>query len=246
MPDKPTEILKPIKKSSIAEKVIHQIRLLIESGQFPPGSRLPTERELAVKLNVSRPSVREALKALILLGVIENRPGSGNYLSKNTNKFSSEALDILFLISKSTILEIFEVRKGMEGWVVSLAAKRRTKDDLQLMSAALRSMKKSINNTEAYKKHENEFHMAVVDAAKNDVVSHLMEKLYSLLDETKSHFYHLEDDLGVKQADYDRHRQIYHCIKEGDDQGATVSVLYDIMVFEKKLKALNGSKEKSD
>lgn len=237
----PSEILEPIKKRSIAEKVIHQIRLLIEDGQIPPGSRLPTERELAVKLNVSRPSVREALKALILLGVIENRPGSGNYLSKNSNKLSSQALDILFLISKSTILEIFEVRKGMEGWVVSLAAKRRTEDDLLLMKAALDSMKASINNTDKYKKHENEFHMAVVDAAKNNVVSHLMEKLYALLNVTKSHFYHIEDDLDVKKADYERHRQIFRCIEEEDDQGAAVSVLYDIMVFEKKLKTLNAA-----
>ena len=238
--DQPTEMLKPIKKSSIAEKVIHRIRRLIESGQILPGNRLPTERELSIKLNVSRPSVREALKALILLGVVENRPGSGNYLSENTNNISSEALDILFLINKSTILEIFEVRKGMEGWVVSLAARRRTKDDLHLMKTALESMKISINDTEAYKKYENEFHMAIVDSAKNDVASHLMEKVYSLLNETKSQFYHLEDDLDFKQKDYDRHLQIFRCIEEGDDQGAAVSVLYDIMVFEKKLKTLNG------
>lgn len=243
MKNKATEILKPIQKSSVAEKVIHQIKLLIESGRFPPGSRLPTERELADMIEVSRPSIREALKALSLLGVVENRHGSGTYITEDTSKFPSEAFDILFLINKTTIFEIFEARKGMEGWVISLAARRRTKDDLVAMKNALDAMKASIQNIENYTKHERAFHMAVVDAAKNNVVSILMDRLYLLLEETKAQFYVLDDDLDARLEDYERHRQIYHCIEEKDEQGASVSVLYDLMVFERKLKAVNGSKE---
>ena len=228
MKNKSTEILKPIQKSSVAEKVIHQIKLLIESGSFPPGSRLPTERELAGIIKVSRPSIREALKALSLLGVVENRHGSGTYLTENTNKFPSEAFDILFLINKTMILDIFEARKGMEGWLVSLAARRRTEDDLIAMQKAINSMKDSIQNIEEYTKNEREFHMAVVDAAKNNVVSLLMDRLYSLLEETKAQLYVLDDDLDERLKDFERHCQIYHCIEEKDEQGAAVSVLYDL------------------
>ena len=99
--------IKPIKTQSIPEAIVHELKSLIESEHIPRGSKLPPERELAKNLNVSRPSLRVAIRALCLLGILENRHGDGTYLT-NSDQWPKESLSIILSLHKGALLDIFE------------------------------------------------------------------------------------------------------------------------------------------
>ena len=230
--------IKPIQKRSVAEQIIYQLQSLIESGIIEPGSRLPSERELAEMLDVSRPSLREALKALSLLGIVENRPGSGTYLTTSENKWPKEPFSILFSINKSALFDIFEARKGLEGMVASLAARRSTEDDLEHMQEALSGMEKALDQHAQYNKFEREFHLAIIEAARNNVISQLMDKLYRLLEETRLR---VSENGSTPPAnrdeDFRNHKMIYKYIEAGDEHSASVAMVSHLLQFERLLKS---------
>ena len=95
--------VRAVKKESLSEKIIAEIKSLIDSGQIKQGSKLPSERDFSRMLGVSRPSLREALKALSVLGIIENRHGEGNFLSEDHRSWPSEPLSIFFSIKKGAL-----------------------------------------------------------------------------------------------------------------------------------------------
>ena len=91
-------MLKPIKNVKVYEIIMNQIKELIRTGELKTGDKLPSERDLAFKLNVSRTSVREAIKALSTLGFIESRHGEGNYIKNNFEDILLEPLSIVFML----------------------------------------------------------------------------------------------------------------------------------------------------
>jgi GntR family transcriptional repressor for pyruvate dehydrogenase complex len=233
--------IKPIQKRSIPEEILHQLRTLIESGRIKPGSRLPGEREMAQKLDVSRPSLREALRALSLLGIIENRPGSGTYLATPSDKWPLEPFRILLTIHKGTLIDIFEARKSLEGTVAALAAHRRSNEDLHIMSGALERMAANLKNNDAYGRHELAFHRAIVEASRNIVIAELMDKLYGLLQETRDRIYtHGSHAQSRRNQDYHNHVEIFNLIRDGNAEGATKAMINHLIDFEKNLMAEYG------
>lgn len=228
--------IKPIKKTSVPEQIIHQLKSLIESGHIKPGNKLPAERDLAGMLAVSRPSLREALRALSLLGIIENRPGSGTYLATSFDKWPLDSFSIFLTINRGALIDIYEARKGMDGAIAGLAAQRRSEEDLRIMSRALKYMKANLKNNDEYARYELDFHFAVVEASKNLVIAGLMEKLYRLLQETRDHIYiHAQKAIGRLQQDYDNHKTIFNRIKDGDAEGATKAMIDHLLLFERDL-----------
>ena len=136
MNSKPDIEINPVKKENLPEKIIREIKHLIHSGQITPGSRLPGERTLSDLLNVSRSSLREALKALSILGVIENRHGDGNFISASPNDWPMEPLSIFLSVKRGAMIDLIEARQGLEIAVAELAALRRTADDIERQFAA--------------------------------------------------------------------------------------------------------------
>ncbi|MBC7098970.1 FadR family transcriptional regulator, partial [Candidatus Bipolaricaulota bacterium] len=128
-------------KASVA--VAEQIVEAIKKGVLAVGSKLPSENELAEQMGVSRPTVREALSALAAVGLIESRPGSGNFVRNPASSIVQEAL--LILESESSCLEIMEARGLLEPPVAGLAAQKRTKEnisELELICMDLRKLAK--------------------------------------------------------------------------------------------------------
>jgi GntR family transcriptional regulator, transcriptional repressor for pyruvate dehydrogenase complex len=230
--------VRQIRKKSIAEEIISELRSLIDAGHLIPGGKLPGERELSKMMNVSRPSLREALKVLSLLGVIENRPGSGTFLASSSDQWSMEPFSILFLLRKTTLFEIFDARKILEGGVAALAASHRTDDDLKDMEETLEKMRLNLGKPEIYTKMELEFHRTIIEAAGNHVIADLMEKVYKLLTETRAHIYKKYSSRirAYRDQDYKNHETIYNAIKIGDAQMATKAMADHLLEFEKNLR----------
>ena len=128
--------IEPIHKTSVVQDAISKIKELIDQEYFKFGEKLPPERELARLLGISLPSLREALRALSILGIAEMKPGSGTYLRSSMSDWSSDPFSLLFHLRKPIQIDLFEARKGIEGIIAELAAKKRTEEDLQTMEAA--------------------------------------------------------------------------------------------------------------
>ena len=118
-------------------------------------------------LNVSQPSLREALRILSLLVILENRPGSGTYLAASSAKAPIEPFSIILSIKRGAILEILKAPESLEWTATEFVAQRRTNKDLCAMELALKEMNLCFNTPEKYSLYELEFHQAVIGAAKN-------------------------------------------------------------------------------
>ena len=232
----------PIRRKSVPEKIINEIKMLIDSGQLEAGSKLPPERDLAEMLQVSRPSLREALGALSLLGIIEHSPGQGTFLAASSSSWPTEPFSILFSIKRSALLDIFEARKSLESTAAALAAVRRSEADLEVMESALNEMKSNLEISQEYDRHEMEFHEALVTASGNVVIAELMDKLYRLLKEARQGLNRgkLKSD---RAEDYQKHVVIFENIKAGDETGASLAMVDHLASFEKRLKRKQSESE---
>src|SRR5215813_225516 len=106
--------VEPIDRSGITELVVQRIKELLGRGELKAGSRLPPERELADMLHISRPSLRTALKALSVMGVIHAKPGAGTYIAKSLPEVFTEPMHFMTLINNTSVEELFETRLIIE------------------------------------------------------------------------------------------------------------------------------------
>ena len=180
--------IEPVQKQNVPEIIINRFKALIDSGEISPGDKLPTERELSGMLNVSRPSLREALRTLSLLGILENAPRRGTFLKSSPSQWPIEPFIIISLES-GNLLNIFEARHELEISVAGLAAQRRNKSELNQMKKALSQMKSHLENIEVYMSSELLFHKAITKASKNPVIIDFMGMLYQQLEGARKTVY---------------------------------------------------------
>jgi len=225
--------VKPIQKQSIPEAIILELRSLIDSGHIPKGGKLPPERKLAQILNVSRPSLRVAIKSLSLLGILENRQGDGTYLTKSDD-WSVEPLSIILSVKKGALLDIFEARESIENSCAGFAAIRRDEEDLNELQKALDNMHANFDDPDNYIEHDLAFHKAVIHAAKNLVFVDLMEKIYKLLVDTRNKNRKYPTEL-YREKNYQQHVAIFEGIKNGDTLRATTAMAHHMGHIRKQL-----------
>jgi GntR family transcriptional repressor for pyruvate dehydrogenase complex len=226
--------IEPIRRRSVVHDAIAKLKELIDHQYFKSGQKLPPERELAKLLGISLPSLREALRALSILGVVDMRPGSGTFLKDSLDAWSHEAFSLFFDLNPSIHLDLFEARIGIEGFMAELAAKKRTADDLKRMEVALRAMKANLSDKTEYIRHEIEFHRAIIGAAKNVVLQTFMEKMYKILHESRKQTVQQLTD--VYHASYLDHDTIYRCIKKADAREARRAMIAKLAKVEKRFR----------
>ncbi|NLL61967.1 MAG: FadR family transcriptional regulator, partial [Candidatus Atribacteria bacterium] len=112
-------------------KIVEQIILLIQEGKLKPGDRLPSEQELADQFEISRPSVREAMSALEILGITERKAGKGNFIKKGSSTHFFDEKEILELEQEESPFELLEARKVLEIEIVRLASQKATLEDIE-------------------------------------------------------------------------------------------------------------------
>ena len=174
-------------RPSIADDAEAQILDMIRGAAYAPGDRLPSERQLAEQLGVSRTSIRAALGRLVALGLLDARPGSGTYIKAPSNELLHAALAPHIFTDHATLLKLFELREIIEVEAAGRAAQRATPQDV----AALRRWVEAIETAVARRDHDGlmladtEFHRQVVLATGNDVLVHLVDSVAHLLREMR-------------------------------------------------------------
>ncbi len=207
------EISKKPFEGVAAELVVSHVRALIEGGDLGPGDRLPAERELALRVGVSRPSVRAGLRALAAMGVVQSRHGAGTFIRGGPPMLGSEPLSFLAALHGFTRDEMFEARRVLEVGVAGLAAERATGDQLASISEEITGMYASMDDPQAFLVHDIRFHRAVAVAAGNPILASLVEMVSGLFYEHRRRT--VQQGADLKEA-ADLHRAIYQALRNHD------------------------------
>jgi GntR family transcriptional regulator, transcriptional repressor for pyruvate dehydrogenase complex len=138
----------PISNQKTYEYVMQQIQRMILSGQLEKGDKLPSERELAEKMQISRTSIREGLRVLETMGVIESKHGEGNYICSNTASSIMDSFSMMFVLNNGKSMDILELRKYTELITADLAAQRGTQDDFYELEEILTKLRESDSESE--------------------------------------------------------------------------------------------------
>jgi GntR family transcriptional repressor for pyruvate dehydrogenase complex len=171
----------PIDRSGITELVVQRIKELLARGDLRAGSRLPPERDLADMLHISRPSLRTALKALSVMGIIRAKPGAGTYIAESIPEVFTEPMHFMTLINNTSVEELFEARRIIEAGLAELAAERATDADITLLTKEVEGMKATTGDPEEFLKHDVRFHQVMARAANNKLMSGVMDTVAELL-----------------------------------------------------------------
>jgi GntR family transcriptional repressor for pyruvate dehydrogenase complex len=170
---------------SVREHVARHLRRLIQRGQLRAGDRLPTERELAAELGVSRPSVRAALQSLAAVGVVRSRRRAGTFLQQGTPVFDSQPLAMLAALHDFTSEQMFEARTALEVLAAGLAARRATAEQRLAMAEAVAGMFASFDDPQGFLQYDVRFHRAIAAGADNPVLATLVDMVSTLLYERR-------------------------------------------------------------
>lgn len=222
----------------LSTAVTRQIEKLILQGILRPGERLPAERDLAEKLGVSRPSLREAVSELQDKGLLTTRAGAGIYVADVLGSAFSDALIRLFADHDEAVFDYIAFRRDLEGLAAYRAARLSSDTDLQVIQTVMDKMeaahKKTNPSDEA--RLDAEFHMAIIEASHNVVMLHMMRSMFQLLREGV--FYNRQvmfKQRTTRGALLDQHRAINRAIQARDPDGARAAVIAHLDYVEKAL-----------
>ncbi len=216
-----------IQSEKLARSVSKQIELLILRGILRPGERLPAERDLAERMGVSRPSLRDALSALQKRGLLISRAGAGIFVADVLGSAFSDSLIGLFAEHDEAVFDYIAFRRDMEGLAAERAARLASDIDLKVVDTIFTKMEaahlKPDAETEA--RLDAEFHLSIIEASHNIVMLHMMRSMFDLL--RRGVFYNRQvmfRQRTTRETLLAQHRSINDALKDRDPEGARGAV----------------------
>lgn len=216
-----------VQTEKLSQSVVRQIELLILRGILRPGERLPSERELSERMDVSRPSLREAVADLSERGLLVARPNAGIYVAEVLGSAFSPALVDLFSRHDEAVFDYLAFRRDMEGLAAERAARMGSDTDLAVVDAIFRKMEAAHGKRDPSDEAalDAEFHMAIIEASHNVVMLHMMRSMFDLL--RQGVFYNrqmLFKARTTRDVLLDQHRAINAALQSRDPAAARAAV----------------------
>jgi len=212
-----------ISHNRTADAVVSQIEDLVMEGILRPGDQLPPERELAKKVDVSRPILRDAIKSLEGDGILVSKQGGGTFVADIIGTIFSDPIVGLFKKTKRATLDYLEFRREVEGTAAALAAERATPEDREILNRIITAMDAAHKKDDFTEETtiDVEFHTAIGEATHNIVMQHMLRSCYRLLAEgvvyNRSELYRRP---GCRDRLMEQHRDIYEGIINSDPETA--------------------------
>ena len=214
-------LLKPIKVKRVSDQAYEQIRDLIFRGQLKPGEQIMPERELAQALGVSRPTVREAIKQLVTMGLLEHRQGQGTYVRSISDQRELNPLAAMIEGHSPTLEELLEVQDGPGRPGGESGGPAGHPEDLQVLEEGPGPYAGENRAGRLGIEEDVSFHMAIAFATKNTVQVHIMKTFYDLLHYgIKENLHYLYEDPANLGSFGQQHTQIFQAIKDHDPEAA--------------------------
>jgi GntR family transcriptional regulator, transcriptional repressor for pyruvate dehydrogenase complex len=232
--------LTPFVTSGAVEHAYDQLMSVILGGAMGDGKRLPTESQLVDQLQVSRPTVREALRMLGQAGMVERRRGryGGWYVARRQPDRIADSMTVMLLLKQISFRELFEARSVLEATAVALAAHHHSAHDLALMREAIEQSEAAPDDLEVFARTNGLFHLALVHASQNGVLTIMMNSIQPLVDRSL-HEITLGAE-GIARANL-AHRKILAAIADGDANGAREAVIEHLGAFRQRIEASKGN-----
>jgi GntR family transcriptional repressor for pyruvate dehydrogenase complex len=216
--------IKPIKPKRISDQVFDQIRELIYRGKLKPGEKLMTERELAQAMNVSRTTIRDAIQRLVTMGLITQKQGQGTFV-KSLAAVQENPLAKAMEAQSATLVDLLEVRLGLECNAASLAAQRADETDITAMAQSIDEMQQEVNSGRLGTEADTGFHMAIAYAAKNPLHILIMRNFYDyLFHSIRENLASLYEDPENVEKIFAQHQAILEAISSRDPDRAYASM----------------------
>ncbi len=217
-----------VRRQKVYEAVAEQIERLI-IRRLKPGDKLPSERELAEALHVSRSSIRDAIRSLELMGLVEPRQGAGTIVREPTADLLISPFADVLRHKQELVLELLEFRRMLEPPMAARAAEHVSREDLAAMDEILRRQEKKLSAGEDAIAEDAEFHYAIAKASGNSVVLRVLDLLMDLLRNTRQRALQVP---GRPQKSMTGHRKIYAAIKRHDAEAANAAMCRHIADIE--------------
>jgi len=221
-------MFRAIEKSRVSEDAVQQIVDLIRAGEFSPGDRLPSERQLAAQLQVSRTSIREALRKLETIGLLEIRQGLGIFVKDPASNRVQAALIPHLLTDQETLQKLFELREMIEVEAAGRAAQRANAGQIAAMRHWLEAMETCFarDDLSGMVTADVEFHRQIIVATNNNILVDLLDSIADLLREMRRASLSIRESLPDTIAG---HRAILVAIESRDSKAAR-EAMYDHLI----------------
>ncbi len=215
----PLAVVEPIRRNRLYQGIVEQIEGLLEKGDLRPGDQLPPERALAEQFQVSRASVREALRTLELLGIVETRAGGGTFVRRAAP--DDLARPLTSLISRGhSVADVIEFRGLVEPELAALAARRATNDQLAELREILTAQERKVASREPYGEEDARFHELIGQAARNELLTSLLGVIWDVLRALREQW--LQTNARA-HASLDGHHRILAALEARDAKTARVA-----------------------
>jgi GntR family transcriptional repressor for pyruvate dehydrogenase complex len=210
----------PIRREPLATEIARRLVEFILSGQVEPGTRMPSERALAEAFGVGRSAMREALKALSLIGLVEVRQGDGTYLRKTNSALLPELIEWGLLLGEQRTMDLVEARQEIEVVIAGLAAKRRTEADLADLRAILEQMEQAPTIPD-FVEADVQFHVCLAEAAGNSALRDIHSSVQALL---RTWIGRVVEASGDTRPSYEEHVPLLRAVEAGDAAAAQAAM----------------------
>jgi len=216
-----SRLFQAVRKGRRYEQVAEQIQRLVADGVLKPGDHLPPERELAAQFGVGRSSLRDAIRTLEVMGVVQSRHGAGTVILDLDTDALVVPLASALMRKREMVAELLEVRRMIEPGLAARAAKNATRDEIARMEEILKRQRDKIRRGEPTIEEDSEFHAALMHAARNSVILRVMDVLMDLLRESRARSLQTP---GRLEKSYAGHLRILRAIRRRDGAGAEGAV----------------------
>jgi GntR family transcriptional regulator, transcriptional repressor for pyruvate dehydrogenase complex len=206
----------PVRRVRVPEEIIDQIRGFIASGELRPGDQLPSERELAERFQVSRASIREALTALQVMGLLERSRSGGGLAARGNHVWFTIAPLSSFLATRGHLVEQIEVRRMIEPEMGRLAAERADERDLARMEDCLHRMEADVETGGTGAEWDAAFHNTIAESTRNELLSRIVQVVGDAIRDQRELFQTRE---GAHRS-LDEHQAIFAAIRLRDGEAA--------------------------
>jgi len=217
----PHDDLTAVTRTTLTADIYRKLVTQIIRGVWKPGTRIPAERYLGQSLGVGRASLREALKALEIMGLIETRLGDGTYVCNRSEFLSRPLLWAITSSSETEVHELVEARKLIETELAGMAAERATAEDLSQIGVHLDRMESSIDSLSGFLQADVDFHLAIGEAAHNRILMNALHLIRNLLQEWIGSTLQLE---GVGRKALEHHKTIFLAVAKKNAPAARAAM----------------------
>lgn len=224
-----------VERSALPDQIAERILQMITDRELRPGDKLPPERDLSAMMNVGRPALREALRALSLMNIIEIRQGTGAYVTQLDTAQLVQHLDFVFSLNDAAIMDLFDARKIVEAGIAELAAQRTTDEDIALLEACLQKSADSAHDPELFLHADLELHVLIATIAGNPILMRFIESIHQLGLASRRRTGRLGGVIDQSMSD---HHRIIEALKARDPQAAREAMLAHLGNVEEKLRRM--------